>query len=309
MKLDGILALWKEKGMSSHDCVLHLRKILQIKKIGHGGTLDPDAEGVLPICIGKGTKVIEYLINADKTYEGEVTFGFATTTEDASGEIIAKTCLSQPLADQEIDQAMKLSIGEITQIPPMYSAVKVNGKCLYEYARASLSVKRPKRKVQIYSFERISDSIFDKQKGIQSFKFRVNCSKGVYIRTLAVDLGEKLGIKAHLSALTRTKAAGLNYYEAHTLNEIKEAINNETLTKFLFPLKIGVAEFLRMDLTNALYQKVKNGARLTYKEMGLTSSPTSLLALFYQKKVIALYQNHPEKKEFLRPCKVINQGE
>jgi len=307
--LDGILAFWKEKGVTSHDCVFRLRKILQTKKIGHGGTLDPDVEGVLPICIGKGTKVIEYLVNAGKTYEGEVTLGFSTATEDASGEVLAESRLLCPVANQEIDQAMKFFIGEITQIPPMYSAVKVNGKRLYEYARANQSVERQARKVQIFSFERISESAFDKQQGTQSFKFRVECGKGVYIRTLAVALGKKLGYEAHMSALTRTKAAGLNYYEAHTLSEVEEAMKIGTLSEFLFPIEIGVAEFPRIDLTAALYQKVKNGARLTYEEMGLTSSPTSLLALFYKEKVVALYQDHPEKKGIIKPSKVIDQGE
>jgi tRNA pseudouridine55 synthase len=307
--LDGILALWKEKGVTSHDCVFRLRKILQTKKIGHGGTLDPDVEGILPICIGKGTKVIEYLINAGKTYEGEVTLGFATTTEDASGALVAENRLLYPVTNQEIDHAMQFFIGEITQTPPMYSAVKVNGKRLYEYARANLSVERPKRKVKIYSFERISDSVFDKQKEVQSFRFRIECGKGVYIRTLAVALGEKLGFKAHMSALTRTKAAGLNYYEAHTLNEVEEAMKAGVLAEFLFPIEIGVAKFPRVDLTAALYQKVKNGVRLTYKELDLKSSPTSLLALFYKEKVVALYQNHPEKQGIIKPRKVINQGE
>jgi tRNA pseudouridine55 synthase len=304
--LNGILALWKEKGITSHDCVFRLRKILRTKKIGHGGTLDPDVEGVLPICIGQGTKVVEYLVGAGKTYEGEVTFGFTTTTEDASGAIVAESRLLRPVTNQEIDQAMQLFIGEITQIPPMYSAVKVNGKRLYEYARANQSVKRPMRKVQIFSFERISDPVFDKQKGIQSFKFRVECGKGVYIRTLAVDLGKKLGYAAHMSALTRTKAAGLNYYEAHTLSEIAEAMANGTLSKFLFPIEVGVAAFPRIDLTAALYQKVKNGARLTYEQIGLITSPTSLLALFYQEKVVALYQDYPGKKGMIKPRKVVD---
>jgi tRNA pseudouridine55 synthase len=304
--LNGILALWKEKGVTSHDCVFRLRKILRTKKIGHGGTLDPDVEGVLPICIGQGTKVIEYLVDVGKTYEGEVTLGFATTTEDASGAVVAESRLLRPVANQEIDQAVQFFIGEITQIPPIYSAVKVNGKCLYEYARANQSVERLTRKVQIFSFERISDPTFDKQKGIQSFKFRVECGKGVYIRTLAVDLGKKLGYAAHMSALIRTKAAGLNYYEAHTLKEIEEVMANGNLSEFLFPIEVGVAAFSRIDLTADLYQKVKNGARLIYEEIGLVSSPTSLLALFYNEKVVALYQKHPEKKRMIKPKKVID---
>ena len=155
--MDGILPLWKERGMTSHDCVFKLRKILHTKKIGHGGTLDPDVEGVLPICVGKGTKVIEYMVDSGKTYEGEITLGFATTTEDVSGEIVEKKPVTTPLSTEQIDQAMAEMTGEITQIPPMFSAVKVNGKRLYEYARNGEEVERPQRKAMIYSFERTSD--------------------------------------------------------------------------------------------------------------------------------------------------------
>ncbi len=140
--MDGILPLWKERGMTSHDCVFKLRKILHTKKIGHGGTLDPDVEGVLPICVGKGTKVIEYMVDSGKTYEGEITLGFATTTEDVSGEIVEKKPVTTPLSTEQIDQAMAEMTGEITQIPPMFSAVKVNGKRLYEYGGLKWSVAK-----------------------------------------------------------------------------------------------------------------------------------------------------------------------
>lgn len=304
MEMDGILALWKEKGMTSHDCVFRLRKILQMKKIGHGGTLDPDAEGVLPICIGKGVKVIEYLVDSGKTYEGEVTLGFSTTTEDISGEIVAESRMSSMLATSEIDEAMKVFVGEITQIPPMYSAVKVNGKRLYEYAREGISVSRPKRKVNILSFDRISEPIFNEKEGTQSFRFCVECGKGTYIRTLAVDLGKRLGLESHLSNLTRIKSAGLNYYEAHTLGEIEEAVKTGIFEEFLFPIEIGIADFPQIDLNDELYQKVKNGARLVYSELGLISRLNSQIALFYRKKLISIYQNHPEKEGILKPSKV-----
>ena len=129
--MDGLLPLWKERGMTSHDCVFKLRKILHMKKIGHGGTLDPDVDGVLPICLGKATKVIEYSSDAGKVYQGEITLGFSTTTEDKSGEVVETKKVDQLISNEEIDETMKSFIGEITQIPPMYSAVKVNGKRLY----------------------------------------------------------------------------------------------------------------------------------------------------------------------------------
>ncbi len=171
--MDGILALWKERGMTSHDCVFKLRKILKTKKIGHGGTLDPDVDGILPICIGKGTKVIEFMQDSGKIYTGEITLGFATTTEDASGDVIATTPIETPFSMNEIDGVMKQMEGEIIQIPPLYSAVKVNGKRLYEYARAGLEVERPQRKAQIDSFCRTSEPEYDKQNKTQSWRFEV----------------------------------------------------------------------------------------------------------------------------------------
>ena len=137
--ISGIINLKKEAGMTSHDAVFKLRKILQEKKIGHGGTLDPDVTGVLPIAVGKATRVIEYMTEAGKVYEGEITIGFSTTTEDASGEIVQITPVTE-LDEEAVDKAMASFEGEITQIPPMYSAVKVNGKKLYEYARAGEEV-------------------------------------------------------------------------------------------------------------------------------------------------------------------------
>lgn len=141
--MEGILPLWKERGLTSHDCVFKLRKILHMKKIGHSGTLDPDVDGILPICVGRATKVVEFLTDSGKVYEGEITLGYSTTTEDASGEIVDLTPVEKVLSNELIDSTMQTFIGEITQIPPMYSAVKVNGKRLYEYARNGETVERP----------------------------------------------------------------------------------------------------------------------------------------------------------------------
>ena len=140
--ITGIINLKKEAGMTSHDAVFRLRRLLREKKIGHGGTLDPDVVGVLPIAVGKATRVLEYMTDSGKVYEGEVTLGFSTTTEDSSGVLVAKTPVSKELSEAEVDEAIASLLGDITQIPPMYSAVKVNGKKLYEYARAGQTVER-----------------------------------------------------------------------------------------------------------------------------------------------------------------------
>ena len=176
--INGIINLKKEAGMTSHDAVFKLRKILHEKKIGHGGTLDPDVVGVLPIAVGKATRVIEYMTEAGKVYRGQICLGFSTTTEDASGEILEKTPVTD-LSEEKVDQALSRFIGDIIQVPPMYSAVKVNGKRLYEYARAGQAVERPKRQVTIHDFKRTSQLSF--KNDCCYFDFEVACSKGLIL--------------------------------------------------------------------------------------------------------------------------------
>ncbi|XKR49880.1 tRNA pseudouridine(55) synthase TruB [Enterococcus faecalis] len=306
--MDGILPLWKERGMTSHDCVFKLRKILHTKKIGHGGTLDPDVEGVLPICVGKGTKVIEYMVDSGKTYEGEITLGFATTTEDVSGEIVEKKPVTTPLSTEQIDQAMAEMTGEITQIPPMFSAVKVNGKRLYEYARNGEEVERLQRKATIYSFERTSEPIFNESAQTQSWRFKVVCGKGTYVRTLSVDTGKKLGYPAHMSDLTRTASGGLQAAQCLTLEEVAKQMAAETIDQCLLPIETAVEQFPRIDLSDELYQKVKNGMRLHKKELGIKAMPESLVALFYQNQVVSLYMPHPTHDKLLKPSKVLRNN-
>lgn len=154
--MNGIINVKKEAGMTSHDVVFRLRRILREKKIGHGGTLDPDVVGVLPIAVGKATRVLEFMTEAGKVYEGRVTLGFSTDTEDASGSLVEQTPVTRPLEEEIVDEVMASFQGEITQIPPMYSAVKVKGRKLYEYARAGEEVERPQRQVTISEFKRTS---------------------------------------------------------------------------------------------------------------------------------------------------------
>ncbi|MFD1900075.1 tRNA pseudouridine(55) synthase TruB [Enterococcus termitis] len=306
--MDGILPLWKERGMTSHDCVFKLRKILHTKKIGHGGTLDPDVSGVLPICIGKGTKVIEYMVDSGKTYEGEITLGFSTTTEDVSGDIVEKQKLETPFSNEEIDAAMQQMTGEITQIPPMFSAVKVNGKRLYEYARNGEEVERPKRTAQIYSFERTNEPTFDKEEGTQSWRFKVVCGKGTYVRTLSVDTGAILGMPAHMSDLTRTASGGLTADQCLTLEQVAQKMEQEMIEEILLPIETAIQQFQRIDLSDALYQKVKNGVRLTPVELDLNQMPDDLVALFYHDQVVSLYMAHPTKENVLKPSKVLRNN-
>ena len=303
--MEGLLPLWKERGMTSHDCVFKLRKILHTKKIGHGGTLDPDVDGVLPICIGKATKVIEYLTDSGKTYKGEITLGYSTTTEDKSGEIVEQRAVTEALTEEQVDEAMAAFVGEITQIPPMYSAVKVNGRRLYEYARNNETVERPVRKAQIYRFERTSEILWSKEAGTVSWRFEVECGKGTYVRTLAVDTGSKLGYPAHMSDLTRTASAGMDESQAITLAEVVSYMENGTIEEYLLPIETGVAKFKQVDIDDTVWQKVKNGMRLDYQVFGLSEMPSEEIALFYQGKVVSIYQPNPKEKNKLKPSKVL----
>ena len=290
--MNGIINLKKEAGMTSHDAVFKLRKILGTKKIGHGGTLDPDVVGVLPIAVGKATRMVEFMQDEGKVYEGEITLGYSTTTEDASGEVVAETPVLSPLDEKLVDEAIASLTGPITQIPPMYSAVKVNGRKLYEYARAGEEVERPVRQVTIYEFTRTSQIGYEE--GLARFRFRVKCSKGTYIRTLSVDLGQKLGYAAHMSHLTRTSAAGLSLENALTLEELAEKVAQGDLS-FLHPLEIGTGDLEKVELTVEEVGEVQVGRFIPVE------SDSKELAAFYQGKLVAILE---KREELYKPRKV-----
>ena len=290
--MNGIINLKKEAGMTSHDAVYKLRKILGTKKIGHGGTLDPDVVGVLPIAVGKATRMVEFMQDEGKVYEGEITLGYSTTTEDASGEVVSETPVLSPLDEKLVDEAIASLTGPITQIPPMYSAVKVNGRKLYEYARAGEEVERPVRQVTIYEFTRIGEIGYEE--GLARFRFRVKCSKGTYIRTLSVELGQKLGYAAHMSHLTRTSAAGLSLDDALTLEELAEKVAQGDLS-FLHPLEIGTGDLEKVELTVEEVGEVQVGRFIPVE------SEARELAAFYQEKLIAILE---KREELYKPRKV-----
>ncbi len=194
----GVINIYKPKGMTSHDVVSVLRKKLNIKQVGHTGTLDPFAEGVLPVCVGKATRLIEYF-DDDKEYLATVQFGSQTTTYDLEGDITQTS--STKITQTDLEKALEVFRGEILQTPPIYSAIKVNGKKLYEYAREGKEVKIEPRKVTIYKIELKN---FDELK--QQAEITIKCSKGTYIRSIANDLGENLGCYGHLIKLVRTQA-------------------------------------------------------------------------------------------------------
>lgn len=298
--MNGVLALWKEKGMTSHDCVFKLRKIYQTKKIGHTGTLDPNVDGVLPICIGSATKLVEFLINSNKTYIGEITLGFATTTEDLDGEVIARqNILKDQVNEQQIDDAMKKMIGQMIQIPPMYSAVKVNGKKLYEYARSGQTVERPKRSVTIVEFVRTSPVVYNAVEKTMTFAFKVECSKGTYIRTLATDLGNMLNVPSCMTRLTRIQSAKLTREHCVTLQQLESLSLQERVDK-LVAIENVTLDYDQYEIDEMTYHKVKNGSRL--KKIENISYP---IFFTYQHKIIALYEEHPDKINVIKPKKML----
>lgn len=278
--------------MTSHDAVFKLRKLLHEKKIGHGGTLDPDVVGVLPIAVGKATRVIEYMTEAGKVYRGQICLGFSTTTEDASGEVVERTPVSADLSPEQVDEAMAGMVGDINQTPPMYSAVKVNGRRLYEYARAGEEVERPHRQVSIYDFRRTSSLTF--KDDCCYFDFEVACSKGTYIRTLSVDLGKSLGYASHMFFLERQASAGLQLDDALTLAEIAEKCQVDDWS-FLLPIEYGVMDLPRVDLTDEEAKELSFGRKISLERTD------SRLAGFYQDKLIAILE---PREDLYKPRKV-----
>jgi tRNA pseudouridine55 synthase len=305
--VEGILPLFKPAGLTSHDCVFKLRKILRTKKVGHTGTLDPDVTGVLPICIGKATKVAEYITDAGKVYEGEVTIGFSTTTEDASGERVESKIVDRVISREEILKVLHSFTGEIEQTPPMYSAVKVGGTRLYEYARKGIEVERPTRKVTIYSIELLDDR--DEYIGeTVSFQFRVSCSKGTYIRTLAVMIGESLGFPAHMSSLKRVQSAGITLEDCLTFDEIEKLMENDMISSVLRPLELALSHLPKYIINDKVAEKVKNGALLEIPDQ-LKNSNGPIVAETVEGLALAIYSKHPNKPGLLKPVKVLRNDQ
>lgn len=299
--MEGILPLWKEKGMTSFDCVFKVRRILGIKKVGHAGTLDPEVEGVLPIAIGKGTKVLEYLLESDKTYTGEVCLGYSTATEDATGEIIERQAVIQDFTIDQVDEILKGFEGIIEQTPPMFSAVRVDGKRLYEYAFEGIEIERPSRKVNIHEIKRTSEITYDSIEETANFSFEVTCSKGTYIRTLAVDIGKKLGYPAHMSDLTRSKSGSITAEQTYTLKEVEAAVEEGRVADLLLPIEYGLESFSQHAITEEIWQQVINGRVFQIETMEVEKYP---VLFTYQDRAIAIYDVHPTKPGIIKPIKV-----
>jgi len=300
--MDGVLLLNKPKGMTSHDCVAKVRRLLHVKKVGHTGTLDPNVSGVLPICLGKATRIAEFLTGAAKTYEGEVTLGVATATEDADGDIIAIQPVDRAIAREEIEAVFRSLTGDIEQTPPMYSAVKVNGKKLYEYARAGIEVERPTRRVTIYELELLDEREQFAGETV-SFRFRVTCSKGTYVRTLAVTIGERLGYPAYMSDLIRTASGPFQLTDCVTLEEVERRAADGTADALLISIEQALFHLPKYEINDKVAEKVKNGALLRLPAF-LQELDGPVVLVSPEREALALYVKHPARPGVMKPLKV-----
>lgn len=257
--MDGILIINKPKQYTSHDVVAKVKKICG-EKVGHTGTLDPMATGVLPLLLGQGTKLSKYLINHDKTYIATIQLGKKTDTLDSEGSILEERLVDGKLLNKEnVQRILECQIGKQIQTPPIYSAIKVNGKKLYEYARKGVEVEIPKREIEIYNIELLD--INEKDKTIE---FRVHCSKGTYIRTLCENIAEKLGTIGYMKELNRVQVGQFNLNQAITVEELEKNKENE---KFLNQHLITVRNFFeKYPIIELKEEKLKlflNGVQLT----------------------------------------------
>jgi len=258
--IDGVLLLDKPVGWSSNDALIKVKRLLNAKKAGHTGTLDPFATGLLPLCFGEATKFAQDLLDADKSYEAIVHLGIKTTTGDTEGEVLETHAVD--VTQNQIDAVLLQFVGEIDQVPPMYSALKRDGKPLYEYARAGLTLDREARRVHIHALECI-------QYRAPHLTIRVTCSKGTYIRVLGEDIGAVLGCGAHLQALRRTQVGALLLKDALTLDamiEMPESLRSQSLA----PVDALLSSFPEIFLPELLSARFLQGQRLSLVKEGMT---------------------------------------
>lgn len=286
--MDGIVLINKEKNCTSRDVVNQVSKILKTKKIGHTGTLDPIATGVLVLCIGKATKLVEVITSYDKEYEAEVILGIKTDTKDITGKILKEE--KAIISKENIEECLKKMIGTYNQTVPIYSAVKINGKKLYEYARNNEEIELPKRKVTIKELKLISDITYEKEK--TKFKIKCHVSKGTYIRSLIEDIATNLNTIGTMENLKRTKQGNFQIASANTIQDIE---NN----KFkIYPIEEILEKFYKTEMTDDLYFKIKNGSIIK------NNYNHDIVAFTKNDKVIAIYKEYSKDKTLLKPWKM-----
>ena len=254
--MNGIINIYKEKGFTSHDVVAKLRGIFKQKKIGHTGTLDPDAEGVLPVALGNATKVCDLITDKDKAYRCRLLFGLTTDTQDISGNVLTRSEVN--VSEEEVIGAIKSFIGEYDQVPPMYSAIKINGKKLYELAREGKEIERPARRISIYGID-------IKDMDIPRVTMEVSCSKGTYIRTLCHDIGEKLGCGGVMEELLRIKSGDFELDSALKLSEVERLVKEGGIEERIISVDRVFKALPPVKCDNKAEKLLLNGNRIPEK--------------------------------------------
>lgn len=278
--MDGIILVNKPIGYTSHDVINVLRGILKTRKLGHTGTLDPDATGVLVVGVNKGTKIMKYLNNDEKIYQARVQIGQSTDTLDKTGEVLEEEVVATL---KDVDKVIDSFSGHYTQTPPMYSAIKYKGKRLYEYARKGIIIDDiPSRVIEIFDIKRISDIIYANNQAY--FDYTVHSSKGLYVRTLSYDIGKKLGYPAHNSQLHRIQAGKFNVKDSYTLKEIENGDYK------MISLSNALSDFNKLVITDDLRHHVKNGMAISLKHFK-NHSLTRIVD--EDDNLLAIYDKHP----------------
>lgn len=264
--MNGVINVFKNTGMTSFDVVRQVKKVAKTGKVGHTGTLDPEASGVLPICIGRATKIIDYIMDSDKVYEVEFKLGLKTTTYDLEGEVV-DTRDTSSLTEEKIRCIIESFIGEYSQVPPMYSALKQNGVRLYELARKGIEVEREGRLINIKSIENIEINN-------PNVKMKVTCTKGTYIRSLCFDIGEKLEVFAVMTKLKRSKTS--YFKEEESINI--EDLNEENINDYLISIEEALSSFEQITISNNYSKLLINGVNVYDKR--LTKDETIINRLY-----------------------------
>lgn len=302
--MNGILNIRKEPGWTSHDVVAKLRRILGQKRIGHTGTLDPDAEGVLPVCLGKATRAADMLTDQTKTYEAVLLLGVETDTQDAGGKILDRR--EVVCTPEELSECVHSFLGEQLQIPPMYSALKKDGKKLYELAREGKTVEREPRKVRFYEITLLETDL-------PRAKIRVTCSKGTYIRTLCSDIGARLGCKACMEHLVRTRSGGFALEDSRTVSQVEALAEEGCLGEILYPVDWIFREYPAARTEPEADRAAKNGNLLQESQFRWEGNPpgagTENLRLYDSAGVfLGLYRLQRGRK-WIRPVKMFYDGQ
>ena len=302
---NGIVNIYKEQGFTSHDVVAKLRGIYGQKKIGHTGTLDPMAEGVLIVCLGQATKLSDLILTKDKQYIAKMKLGVVTDTDDTSGNIKAsKEDAAKELFEDvsSIEERLKITFGEFVgpsmQIPPMYSAIKVNGKKLYEYARAGIEIEREARPIEIYDIQ--LQEIFPKT---QEVSFSVRCSKGTYIRSLIRDIGEKLEVGATMSGLLRDDINGIKATDGYKISDLQSLKDMGRLEETVQPMDKLLAGVPKADVLDSSVKLLSNGNRISLSGLSSkddieTLKASQYIRIYLKGELKALYSYDDEKKDF-----------